>query len=107
MKAKHRAGRSGEPRLKTCLGLSLSGFHKLAYWEWGPENAARTAVCLHGLTRQGRDFDFLAARLVEQGYRVGHPHQYEGTPSSRMHAKIVILGFQSEYLAADPRRQSA
>jgi pimeloyl-ACP methyl ester carboxylesterase len=72
MKAKRQAG-SGEPRLKEYLGLSLSGFHKLAYWEWGPENAARTAVCLHGLTRQGRDFDFLAARLVKDGYRVVCP----------------------------------
>ena len=70
MKAKRQAGRSGEPRLNTYLGLSLSGFHKVAYWEWGPPDAPRTAVCVHGLTRQGRDFDFLAAGLVEQGYRV-------------------------------------
>ena len=44
---------------------------------------------------------------VEQGYRIGHPHQYQGTPSDRVHAKIVILRFESDDVAADPRRQSA
>ena len=44
---------------------------------------------------------------VEQGYRIGHPHQYQGAPSDRMHAKIVILRFEGDYVAADTRRQSA
>jgi hypothetical protein len=39
---------------------------------------------------------------VEQGYRIGHPHQYQGAPSGRMHAKIVILRFESDDVAADP-----
>ena len=43
---------------------------------------------------------------VEQGYRIGHSHQYQRAPSDRMHAKIVILRFESDYVAADPRRQS-
>jgi pimeloyl-ACP methyl ester carboxylesterase len=30
-------------------------------------------VCLHGLTRNGRDFDYLARRLVEEGMRVVAP----------------------------------
>ena len=42
---------------------------------------------------------------VEQGYRIGHPHQYQGAPSDRMHAKIVILRFECDYVAADPWRQ--
>jgi len=33
----------------------------------------RTALCVHGLTRNGRDFDTLARRLVAQGYRVVCP----------------------------------
>ena len=38
--------------------------HRLAYYEWaGPKNA-RTVLCLHGLTRNGRDFDQLAAALA-------------------------------------------
>lgn len=58
------------PRLRSLLGLSLSGFHQLAYWEWGELDAERTVVCVHGLTRQGRDFDVLAQTLVCRGWRV-------------------------------------
>ena len=36
------------PRLRRLLGLSLGGFHQLAYWEWGREDAERTVVCVHG-----------------------------------------------------------
>ena len=50
--------------------LSRSGFHKVAYVEWGNRNAKRVAICVHGLTRQGRDFDSLAAALVRRGWRV-------------------------------------
>ena len=55
------------PRLASFHGLSLGGFHRVAYWEWGPRDAARTLVCVHGLTRQGRDFDFLAQRFARSG----------------------------------------
>ena len=58
------------PRLASYLGLSLSGFHRLAYWEWGPRDAERTMICVHGLTRQGRDFDILARTFARQGWRV-------------------------------------
>jgi pimeloyl-ACP methyl ester carboxylesterase len=58
------------PRLASYLGLSLSGFHRLAYWEWGPQDAERTLVCVHGLTRQGRDFDILARTFARRGWRV-------------------------------------
>ena len=44
---------------------------------------------------------------VEQRYRIGHPHQYQRAPSDRVDAKIVIFGFESDYVAAYPRRQSA
>ncbi|WP_258769533.1 alpha/beta fold hydrolase [Bradyrhizobium arachidis] len=52
------------------LGLSPSGFHRLAYADWGPLDDKRPIVCVHGLTRQGRDFDHLAERLVAAGRRV-------------------------------------
>lgn len=39
----------------------------MAYWQWGNPAAAHVAVCVHGLSRQGRDFDTLAAHLVEKG----------------------------------------
>lgn len=53
--------------------LSLSGFHELAYTDWGPVDARETVVCVHGLTRQGRDFDPLARSLADAGYRVVCP----------------------------------
>lgn len=61
------------PNLDSYLGLSASGFHKLVYREWLPEprnHNGRTVICVHGLTRNGRDFDALAADLAVQGYRV-------------------------------------
>lgn len=36
----------------------------MAYWEWGDPQAAHVVVCVHGLTRQGRDFDVLASALL-------------------------------------------
>ena len=55
------------------LGLSMSGFHEIAYVEWGPADAEHVVVCVHGLTRQGRDFDHLAAHLAALGVRVVCP----------------------------------
>ena len=36
----------------------------MAYTTWGDPLAAHVIVCVHGLTRQGRDFDVLAQALV-------------------------------------------
>jgi len=52
------------------LGLSPSGFHSLAYTDWGPLDDKRPIICVHGLTRQGRDFDHLAGQLADAGRRV-------------------------------------
>jgi pimeloyl-ACP methyl ester carboxylesterase len=52
------------------LGLSKMGFHEIAYVEWGPADAESVVLCVHGLTRQGRDFDYLAAELASRGRRV-------------------------------------
>ena len=40
--------------------------HRMAYWQWGNPSAAHMVVCVHGLSRQGRDFDTLAVHLVEK-----------------------------------------
>ncbi len=37
----------------------------MAYVAWGDGEAASNVVCVHGLTRNGRDFDDLASRLAE------------------------------------------
>lgn len=47
-------------------GLSPAGFHQVAYTQWGREIAGRTVVCVHGLTRNGRDFDALALDLAAE-----------------------------------------
>ncbi len=49
--------------------LSPAGFFTLRWWDWGPEDGA-PVVCVHGLTRSGRDFDALAQALAERGRRV-------------------------------------
>ena len=36
----------------------------MAYWQWGDPACAHVVVCVHGLSRQGRDFDVLARALV-------------------------------------------
>ncbi len=43
--------------------LGPQGFLNLAYWEWEGPPGAPTVICVHGLTRNGRDFDFLAEAL--------------------------------------------
>lgn len=52
--------------------LSPSGFHQMAYVEWGDPANPRVLVCVHGLTRCGRDFDMLAEALSDR-YRVVCP----------------------------------
>ncbi len=46
--------------------------HRVAWLEWGDPNNPRTIVCVHGLTRNAHDFDFLAAALAAD-YRVIAP----------------------------------
>ena len=50
-------------------GLGHHGFHRLHYLEWGDHDNPRTLVCVHGLTRNARDFDRFAQVLAEH-YRV-------------------------------------
>jgi len=46
--------------------------HRMAYWEWGDPANPRVLICVHGLSRQGRDFDTLA-RALSDSYRVVCP----------------------------------
>ncbi|MBM3357847.1 MAG: alpha/beta hydrolase [Betaproteobacteria bacterium] len=48
------------------LCLSPKGFHRMRYVEWGPPMAERIVICVHGLTRNCRDFDFLAQALLPE-----------------------------------------
>ena len=61
-----------EPRLNHVQCLDSRGLHRMAYWEWGDPANRRVLVCVHGLSRQGRDFDTLAQALCAD-YRVVCP----------------------------------
>jgi len=58
-----------QARLHHVQCLSAAGLHRMAYWEWGERSNPRVLVCVHGLSRQGRDFDVLACALSDR-YRV-------------------------------------
>ena len=57
------------PSLHHVHCLHGQGLHRMAYWAWGDPDNPRVLVCVHGLTRQGRDFDTLAQDLCAD-YRV-------------------------------------
>jgi pimeloyl-ACP methyl ester carboxylesterase len=61
-----------EPRLNHVSCLGARGLHRMAYWEWGDAANPEVLVCVHGLSRQGRDFDTLARALCSH-YRVVCP----------------------------------
>jgi pimeloyl-ACP methyl ester carboxylesterase len=48
------------------------GFHHMRYVEWGEPTNPRVLICVHGLTRNARDFDHLAQSLSD-AYRVVCP----------------------------------
>ena len=77
------------------LGLGAAGFHRIAYTDWGDPAAEKVVVCVHGLTRNGRDFDRLAECLAEAGARVVCPDvvgrgrsDWQRIPRTREEAKL-------------------
>jgi pimeloyl-ACP methyl ester carboxylesterase len=52
-----------EPTLNYVTCPDATGGHRMAYWEWGNPHSSHVVLCVHGLTRQGRDFDVLAQAL--------------------------------------------
>ena len=79
------------------LGLSAAGFHRVAYADWGDATSDRVVVCVHGLTRNGRDFDWLAEDLASIGYRVICPDMV-GRGQSDWASKATVYGYP-QYLA--------
>lgn len=45
------------------LSLGPDGFHRLAYTDWGDPADPHVVICVHGLSRNSRDFDRLADAL--------------------------------------------
>ena len=59
-----------QPTLNYVPCTDAAGGHRMAYWQWGDAVASHVIVCVHGLSRQGRDFDVLAQGLLA---RAEHP----------------------------------
>ena len=55
-----------------CAALDGTGLYRMAYTEWGDPTNPKVLLCVHGLTRNGRDFDYLAQQLAKD-YRVVCP----------------------------------
>ena len=53
-----------EPRVRALRSLSPHGFHRVVWYEWGEPDARDVVVCVHGVGRNGRDFDVLGEALA-------------------------------------------
>jgi pimeloyl-ACP methyl ester carboxylesterase len=53
-----------QPRTLQLRSLSPHGFHRVIYYEWGDADNPRVAICVHGVGRNGRDFDVVAEALA-------------------------------------------
>ena len=56
-----------QPREHEAGYLLAGAFHRLAFTAWG-DPASQPVICVHGLSRQGRDFDALAEALAGRYY---------------------------------------
>ena len=88
---------SDEPRLSHVQCLGARGLHRMAYWEWGDPANPRVLICVHGLSRQGRDFDTLA-RAMHDEFRVVCPDVVGRGESDRL---VDPSGYQLPNYAAD------
>ena len=86
-----------EPRLNHVQCLDGRGLHRMAYWEWGATGNPRVLVCVHGLSRQGRDFDTLARSLCAD-YRVVCP---DVVGRGQSDALADAMGYQIPAYVAD------
>ena len=51
------------PRTHYFRSLSPHGFHRVVWYEWGDPGNRDVVVCVHGVGRNGRDFDVLGEAL--------------------------------------------
>jgi pimeloyl-ACP methyl ester carboxylesterase len=52
-----------QPRALSLSSLSPHGFHRVNYYEWGDPANDRVVICVHGVSRNGHDFDVLGEAL--------------------------------------------
>jgi pimeloyl-ACP methyl ester carboxylesterase len=58
------AMRQGHFQIADRHAARLGAFRRLAYTDWGEADNPRVAICVHGMTRNGRDFDAFAEALA-------------------------------------------
>ena len=51
-------------RHESFQALANNSFHRIAYTDWGNASNTHVVVCVHGLARNSRDFDYLAEALT-------------------------------------------
>lgn len=83
--------------------LSPVGFFTMRWWEWGPAEGI-PVICVHGLTRTGRDFDALAEVLAAAGRRVICPDlpgrgASDWLPDPRLYQPQTYIGALAHLLA--------
>lgn len=90
-----------EPLLNYVTCPDAGAGHRMAYWEWGNPDATHVVLCVHGLSRQGRDFDVLAQALVARSggaVRVVCPDVVGRGQSDWL---VDPMGYQVHHYAAD------
>ena len=90
------AGIAPEFRRRSVQCASPKGLHRMAYIEWGDPRNRDVLICVHGLTRSGRDFDELSRVLCGQ-FRIVCP-DLAGRGDSDKLADPMLYGV-SQYLA--------
>jgi pimeloyl-ACP methyl ester carboxylesterase len=85
-----------EPRRRSLQCISPKGLHRMAYLEWGDARNRDVVVCVHGLTRNARDFDDLARALCGR-FRVVCPDVVGRGDSDRL-ADPMLYGLP-QYVA--------
>jgi len=74
------------------------GTHRIVYTEWGNVSDKPTVVCVHGLTRNGRDFDRLAEALEDNGCHVICPDIVGRGKSDRLSEHPELYNY-AQYVA--------
>ncbi|UUZ63882.1 alpha/beta hydrolase [Polaromonas sp. P1(28)-13] len=85
-----------EPTLNYLSCPDATGSHRMAYWQWGNPDSSHVVVCVHGLSRQGRDFDVLAQALCDRAAQ--GPDGHGGAKGIRVVCPDVVGRGESDWL---------
>lgn len=82
-------------------GIAAAGDITLVYTLFEPQGSAKgNVICVHGLTRQKRDFDFIASSLTAHGYRVFSFDAPGRGESSHLPPELYDLAYYADIFAA-------